>query len=182
MNDKFLVVRGLGDRYSSAQMNSVGMPSPEADKRSVPLDLFGTALISGIDVAKSYRADLCAFGGGNVNIKTKLYPSKTIYKVKLGSGLSGNVVPGDDVRINSPGQNSILGFDVDQSRDLPNSFENELVSYGSIPDTFRANLMTPVVSSFTGDTIGWNSSPEDIFLVPKAYEKTVYYLTILRTP
>ena len=35
MNDKFLVVRGLGDRYSSAQLNSVGMPSPESDRRSV---------------------------------------------------------------------------------------------------------------------------------------------------
>ncbi len=173
MNDKFLVVRGLGDRYSSAQMNSVGMPSPEADKRSVPLDLFSTALISGIDVAKSYRPDLPgAFGGGNVNIKTKLYPSKTIYKVKIGSGLSGNVLPGDDIRTNSPEQNSILGFDVDQSRGLPNSFENELISYGSIPDTFRTNLMTPIVSSFTGDTIGWNSSPERYFSwYQKAYEK-----------
>ena len=83
MNDKFLVVRGLGDRYSSAQLNSVGMPSPESDRRSVPLDLFSTSLISGIDVAKSYRPDLPgAFGGGNVNIRTKLYPSKTIYKIK----------------------------------------------------------------------------------------------------
>ena len=43
VSDKYLVVRGLGDRYSSAQLNSVGMPSPEADKRSVPLDLFSTA-------------------------------------------------------------------------------------------------------------------------------------------
>jgi hypothetical protein len=48
VSDKYLVVRGLGDRYSSAQLNSVGMPSPEADKRSVPLDLFSTALISGL--------------------------------------------------------------------------------------------------------------------------------------
>ena len=64
MDDGFLVVRGLGDRYSSAQLNSVGMPSPESDRRSVPLDLFSTALISGIDVAKSYRPDLPgAFGG-----------------------------------------------------------------------------------------------------------------------
>ena len=60
------------------------MPSPESDRRSVPLDLFSTALISGIDVAKSYRPDLPgAFGGGNVNIRTKLYPSKTIYKLKV---------------------------------------------------------------------------------------------------
>ena len=43
VDNKFLVVRGLGDRYSNAQMNSVGMPSPEADKRSVPLDLFSSS-------------------------------------------------------------------------------------------------------------------------------------------
>ena len=110
MNDKFLVVRGLGDRYSSAQLNSVGMPSPESDRRSVPLDLFSTSLISGIDVAKSYRPDLPgAFGGGNVNIRTKLYPSKTIYKIKLGTGVSGNLLPGDNFQRNTFGNVDFFG-------------------------------------------------------------------------
>ena len=108
MEDKFLVVRGLGDRYSSAQLNSVGMPSPEADRRSVPLDLFSTALISGIDVAKSYRPDLPgAFGGGNVNIRTKLYPSRTIYKLKIGTGVSGNILPSSSWWFISHGQDDI---------------------------------------------------------------------------
>ena len=160
MEDKFLVVRGLGDRYSSAQLNSVGMPSPESDRRSVPLDLFSTALISGIDVAKSYRPDLPgAFGGGNVNIRTKLYPSRTIYKLKIGTGVSGNILPGDEMITNMSGPNDLLGFDFGRSRDIPSSFEDELISYGSIPETYLPDLLTPIVSNFTGDTIGWNSDP-----------------------
>ena len=160
VNDKFLVVRGLGDRYSSAQLNSVGMPSPEADRRSVPLDLFSTTLISGIDVAKSYRPDLPgAFGGGNVNIRTKLYPSRTIYKLKLGTGASSNIKPGDNMYRNMQGSDDLLGFDIGESRDIPNHFNSELISYGSIPDTFRTDLVKPIISNFTGDTIGWNSNP-----------------------
>ena len=173
VEDKFLVVRGLGDRYSSAQLNSVGMPSPESDRRSVPLDLFSTALISGIDVAKSYRPDLPgAFGGGNVNIRTKLYPSKTIYKLKVGTGVSGNIMPGDDMKVNMSGSNDLFGFDLKRSRDLPSDFEDDLISYGSIPETFLPDLLTPIVSSFTGDTIGWNSEPMREYLwFEKSYQK-----------
>ena len=173
VEDKFLVVRGLGDRYSSAQLNSVGMPSPESDRRSVPLDLFSTALISGIDVAKSYRPDLPgAFGGGNVNIRTKLYPSKTIYKLKVGAGVSGNIMPGDIIKVNMSGSNDLFGFDIKRSRDLPSDFEDELISYGSISETFLPDLLTPIVSSFTGDTIGWNSEPIREYLwFEKSYQK-----------
>ena len=173
MNDKFLVVRGLGDRYSSAQLNSVGMPSPESDRRSVPLDLFSTSLISGIDVAKSYRPDLPgAFGGGNVNIRTKLYPSKTIYKIKFGTGVSGNLMPGDNVQKNTSGNADFLGFDRGQLRDLPSTFDSELISYSSIPNDFMPELMTPITSTFTGDTIGWNSDPAREFLwFKQSYEK-----------
>ena len=173
MNDKFLVVRGLGDRYSSAQLNSVGMPSPESDRRSVPLDLFSTSLISGIDVAKSYRPDLPgAFGGGNVNIRTKLYPSKTIYKIKLGTGVSGNLLPGDNFQRNTFGNVDFFGFDRGQSRDIPDSFDSDLISYSSIPNDFMPELMTPITSTFTGDTIGWNSDPAREFLwFEQSYEK-----------
>ena len=153
VSDKYLVVRGLGDRYSSAQLNSVGMPSPEADKRSVPLDLFSTALISGIDVAKSYRPDLPgAFGGGNVNIRTKLYPSKTIYKIKFGSGLSSNLTPGSNAfqnfQKNIKGNSDFIGYDFNKSRDIPEFFDNELISYNSIPDEFMPELRDTTYTQF----------------------------------
>ena len=39
---KYVYVRGLGDRYSSASLNGLNLPSPEPLKRVVPLDLFPT--------------------------------------------------------------------------------------------------------------------------------------------
>ena len=170
MSDKYLVVRGLGDRYSSAQLNSVGMPSPESDRRSVPLDLFSTSLIAGIDVAKSYRPDLPgAFGGGNVNIRTKLYPSKTVYKIKLGTGLSSNILPGSNFQKNISGPNDFFGFD-NSSRDLPDSFENELISYSSIPDDFMPELIDTSYSQF-GTMITASDPMREYLWFEKAYEK-----------
>ena len=39
-DDKFIVVRGLGERYSSALLNGSRLPSTDPEKRVVPLDLF----------------------------------------------------------------------------------------------------------------------------------------------
>ena len=57
------------------------------------------------------------------------------------------------------GSDDLLGFVIGESWDIPNHFNSELISYGSIPDTFRTDLVEPIISNFTGDTIGWNSDP-----------------------
>ena len=159
VDNKFLVVRGLGDRYSNAQMNSVGMPSPEADKRSVPLDLFSSSLIDGIDVAKSYTPNLPGtFGGGNVNIRTKLYPSRTTYKIKFGTSVNSNLMPGDAIVQNFNNNSDFMGYDIGRKKALPTEFDNELISYTTIPDTFRTDL-TDYFINFIGDTV-LNSTPE----------------------
>ena len=156
---KYLVVRGLGDRYSTAQLNSVGMPSPEAEKRSVPLNLFSTALIAGIDVAKSYRPDLPGtFGGGNVNIKTKLYPSRTLYKIKFGSGLNSNLMPGSDFISNMDGSGDFFGYDHNKVRDIPSQFNDQLINFTNIPNDFRTDLASYYVNMI-GDTV-WYDTPE----------------------
>ena len=155
VEDKFLVVRGLGDRYSMAQLNSTGMPSPEPDKRSVPLNLFSTALIKSIDVAKSYRADLPGtFGGGNVNIRTKIYPERTIYRLKIGSSVNTNLLPGDKYRKNLSGSNDYFGFD-NGSRSLPSIFDKQIVDLNTVPDDFMQNLMDDSIEVITGfDLVG----------------------------
>ena len=35
-----VIVRGLGERYTTTQLNGTRVPSPEPEKRTVPLDLF----------------------------------------------------------------------------------------------------------------------------------------------
>lgn len=140
MDDKFLIVRGLGDRYSSAQLNSVGMPSPEPEKRAIPLDIFSTAMIKSIDVAKSYRPDLPGtFGGGNVNIKTKIYPDRTIYRLKTGSSISSNLLPGESFVSNMDGKNDWFGYDRGE-RVFPSSYNSDIVQMTCCPPEFMENL------------------------------------------
>ena len=74
---KFPVVRGLGERYTAVQVNSSPLPSPEPDKKAVPLDLFPTSLINGIKVLKTYSAEMPGeFGGGELSWTQKLTQTK----------------------------------------------------------------------------------------------------------
>jgi len=71
-NDKFVLVRGLADRYNSAMLNKTVLPSTEPDRRAFSFDIIPSGLIDNIIVAKSATANLPGdFAGGVVQITTK---------------------------------------------------------------------------------------------------------------
>ncbi len=122
---KYVYVRGLGERYTNTQMNNVAIPSPEPDKRSVPMNMIPAALIEQINVFKSFSPDLPgSFAGGNVNIKTKAYPDGPSLNVKFGSGTSSNLAGAAAYRLGTRGQYDFWGYD-DGTRAFPSA----------IPDT-----------------------------------------------
>ena len=80
---KFIYVRGLGERYSATLLNGANVPSPDATRRVVPLDLFPAGIIDSIAVQKGYTADLPGeFGGGTVQIRTKALPESSFFDVE----------------------------------------------------------------------------------------------------
>jgi len=86
---KYVFVRGLGERYSTTVLNGTVLPSPEPDKRVVPLDLFPASLIKNIRVVKSFLPEYTAeFSGGLVMIETKEYPEQL--EMSFGVGLESN--------------------------------------------------------------------------------------------
>lgn len=73
----FVYVRGLGDRYSLALLNGLQLPSPEPLRRSIPLDIFPTSVLSSAVVQKSYSVNFPGeFGGGVINLTTSAVPTK----------------------------------------------------------------------------------------------------------
>ncbi len=75
--DKFLYVRGLGERYSSALLNGSRIGSPDPEKRVVPLDLFPSNFIEAMSVTKSYSPNLPGdFSGGLLDIDLRDFPEK----------------------------------------------------------------------------------------------------------
>ncbi len=88
-DDAFIIVRGLGDRYNSALINSSLFPSTDPTRRIVPLDLFPAGFIESLTLVKSYTPDLPGdFAGGLVNISLTDPPLEP--HMSLGLTLGGN--------------------------------------------------------------------------------------------
>jgi outer membrane receptor protein involved in Fe transport len=86
---RFVYVRGLGERYSSTLLNRCSLPSPEPERRVVPLDMFPAEQLEGVVIQKGYTPDLPAeFGGGTVRLRTRAYPKKLQGRLSLSTGLT----------------------------------------------------------------------------------------------
>ena len=75
-SDKYVYVRGLGERYSNTALNGAKIPSTEYEKKVVPLDLFPSGLLEKIRVSKSYAVDKPGdFAAGFVEMETLDFPA-----------------------------------------------------------------------------------------------------------
>ncbi len=82
-------VRGLGERYTVTNLNGARLPSPEPEKRFVPLDMFPSGLLQAINVSKTFTPDLSGdFSGASVDIRTREFPARRI--VTFSASLGGN--------------------------------------------------------------------------------------------
>jgi outer membrane receptor for ferrienterochelin and colicin len=73
---KYVYVRGLGDRYTTASLNGARIPSPESEKRLVPLDLFPAGLLQSVTTSKTFTPDQPGdFSGASVEIQTREFPA-----------------------------------------------------------------------------------------------------------
>jgi len=77
VDDKFVYVRGLGERYSSTLFNNALLPSPDPARRVIPLDLFPSAAMQELQIQKTYSPYLPAdFSGGSVQLQTLQVPAE----------------------------------------------------------------------------------------------------------
>src|ERR687896_2269786 len=84
VDNGYVFVRGLGERYSATMLNNAIIPTTEPERRVVPLDLFPTALIDNIKVLKTYSVDLPGeFSGGLVQMQTIEFPTKKTLAVTV---------------------------------------------------------------------------------------------------
>ncbi|MBU2097440.1 MAG: TonB-dependent receptor plug domain-containing protein, partial [Gammaproteobacteria bacterium] len=87
VDGKYIYVRGLGERYSSATLNGAEIPSPELSRNVIPLDYIPASILESVKIHKAYSADQpAAFGGGNVDIRTRGTPDDLVFDVSVGTG------------------------------------------------------------------------------------------------
>lgn len=118
VDGKYVYVRGLGERYSSALLNGAQIPSPDPTRRVIPLDLFPTEILSGIVVQKTYSADMPGeFGGGTIQLRTRGVPDGFLLRSSATVGY-GDGTTGDDGLRYDGGGSDWLGYD-DGTRRAP---------------------------------------------------------------
>src|SRR5262249_11758170 len=86
-DNRYVYVRGMGERYNSTEVDGVRVVSPEQNKRVVPMDLFPAALLDNITVQKAWSADRSGeFSGGDVQVHLKDFPGKRSWNLSLTQG------------------------------------------------------------------------------------------------
>ncbi len=127
IDDKYVFVRGLGERYSNSLLNGAQIPSPDLTRNVIPLDIFPTQIVRSIAVQKGYAADMPAsFSGGLIDIRTTSIPDGLAYSFNIGT-LYNTESSGNGLGYNGGGDDW-LGKD-DGTRGLSPTLENALNLY-----------------------------------------------------
>jgi len=118
---RFIVVRGLADRYNQAMLNGVLLTSTEPDRKTFSFDLIPSSMIDNIVVNKAFVPEYPGeWAGGLIQVNTKDIPSKGFFNVQIGTGFNSQTLGRDFYRDKS-GNQSLLGID-NGSRDLPDAY------------------------------------------------------------
>jgi outer membrane receptor protein involved in Fe transport len=129
---KYVFVRGLGERYSSTEVDGVRIASPEQNRRVVPLDLVPANLLDNIVVQKTYTADRPGeFGGGDVQVHTKDFPGGHTWSLKFAQTANAGVTFHDRVTYPTDA-NDMWGFGA-AGRQLPDPIVAAGTAYPLVP-------------------------------------------------
>lgn len=153
---QFIFIRGLGERFSTTLVNGAAIPSPDATRRVVPLDLFPTNILESVMVQKTYSADRPAeFAGGTVELRTRGIPDAFFFNLNLQTGINDNTTFQDGLTYKGGGLD-FTSFD-DGARALPDSIADASKNGETIkPATvFNPNGFTPAqIEKFGEDLSG----------------------------
>lgn len=121
---KYLVVRGLADRYNQAMLNGVLLSSTEPDRKTFSFDIIPSSMIDNIIINKSFIPELPGeWAGGLIQVNTKDVPARNFFNVQIGTGFNSNTI-GKDFYSYKGSSTDFLGYD-NGARALPTGIPNK---------------------------------------------------------
>ncbi len=123
-DNKFVVIRGLSERYNVSLLNNAVLPSTEADKKAFAFDIIPSSIVDNLVIYKSSTPDLPGdFSGGAVKVFTKDYPARKISELSVSIGYN-SLTTGKNFYTGFPkGSLDAVGF-FDNSRLIPGPYYN----------------------------------------------------------
>jgi len=136
-DNRFVLVRGLTQRYNAVMLNDVLTPSSEVDTRAFAFDMIPSSVIDRMLIFKSGSAELPGdFAGGVIKVYTKRAPEENFTNLSvLGGYRAGTTMK--DVQKAEGGKYDWLGFDSGK-RTIPNNWPANMSQASNIPVTTRA--------------------------------------------
>ena len=111
IEEKFVMVRGLSQRYNNVWINNSAVPSSEADARAFSFDIIPSSQLDNMLVVKSpapeYPAD---FSGGFILVNTKDVPNSNLLNISVGGSINDRT-HFKDFQYNKGSGTNFLGFD-----------------------------------------------------------------------
>lgn len=118
---KFIVIRGLADRYNQAMLNGILLTSTEPDRKTFSFDLIPSAMIDNIIINKAFVPEYPGeWAGGLIQVNTKDIPAKNFFNVQVGTGFNTQTV-GRTFYKDAKSSTDWLGFD-NGTRALPSGY------------------------------------------------------------
>ena len=163
IDDKFVMVRGLSQRYNNVWLNGSAVPSSEADSRAFSFDIIPSSQLDNIVIVKSpapeYPSD---FTGGFVMIKTKYNPVKTGLDLSLGTTIN-DMTHFRDFRYSHNVPSFLPGI-IDGSHYYSGGFKSHLKEYDGYPG--RIDVMN---NGFNNDWRVYDKKPVGDLKINGAY-------------
>jgi TonB-dependent receptor len=140
---KYLIVRGLADRYNQAMLNGILLSSTEPDRKTFSFDILPSSMIDNIIINKSFVPELPGeWAGGLIQVNTKDAPSKNFLTVQIGTGCNTQTI-GKDFYTYQGGNTDFLGYD-NGTRALPSTLPGKATF-----DALTATQKTAYAKDFT---------------------------------
>ncbi len=151
--ERFVLVRGLAERYNTVLLNGVAAPSLEPDRKAFSFDLLPSGALDRMMVYKSGAPERPGeFAGGIIDLSTMGVPSRNEVKVTYGMGVrSGTTF--HDMQTDQAGKTDFLGFD-DGSRSLPADFPAHLNTVSNPAQLAALGRQLPNTWSTSTNTAG----------------------------
>ena len=154
VDNKFVFVRGVTDRYNQTMLNGTSVTSTDADKKSFSFDMVPANLLENTVVIKSATPDLPGdFTGGLVQLNTLDFPETSVLRVSVASAYN-SITTSQEVLSSMGGKTDWLGVD-DGSRSFQENGSNNMALVRLLPNnwaprSFRAPTNLSVSLSYGG--------------------------------
>ncbi|WP_276363307.1 TonB-dependent receptor [Daejeonella sp. H1SJ63] len=145
--NKFVIIRGLADRYNSSILNNAVLPSSEPDRKAFSFDIIPANLIDRVIVNKTASADLPGdFAGGVIQVITRDVPEENFLNISASFGYNSQSTF-KDFTSNARNKYDFLGFD-DGSRKLPSSFPATFQAYNPLTNAEKAKYSSKLSNAY----------------------------------